>query len=152
MSDERLTRDFPRANVTADIIILDTDGRILLIRRKKPPFQNGWALPGGFLDVGNETLEECAVREAREETGLDVELDTLVGVWSHPGRDPRGHTVTAAYRTRPVPREIAEEARGSDDAAEARWFKLDSPEFATTELAFDHREIVETALGGGTNI
>ena len=141
-----MAEDFPHANVTADIIILDTDGRILLIRRKKPPFQNGWALPGGFLDVGNETLEECAVREAREETGLDVELDALAGVWSHPGRDPRGHTVTAAYRTHPVPRELAEQAHGSDDAAEARWFTLGSTEFATTELAFDHREIVETAM------
>ena len=141
-----MTKDFPRANVTADIVILDSDGRILLIRRKNPPFQGGWALPGGFLDVGHETLERCAIREAKEETGLHIELDRLLGVWSHPQRDPRGHTVTAAYLAKPIPRARAENARGMDDAAEARWFDLKSPEFASIDLAFDHAEIIEKCV------
>jgi len=93
----------PRSpGVTADIVIVSQTGEILLIQRKYPPFQGSWALPGGFIDYGRETIEECAVREAREETGLVVKLSALIGVRSRPDRDPRGHTVTAVYVTEPV--------------------------------------------------
>lgn len=119
--------------LTADVIIelLDRPGRpILLIERRNPP--HGWAIPGGFVDVG-ETLEHAAVREAREETGLDVKLKMLLGVYSDPGRDPRGHTVTAVY---------VAETRGSpqagDDAARVQAFDPLQPPV----LAFDHALIL----------
>jgi 8-oxo-dGTP diphosphatase len=115
--------------LTADSIVelLDQPGRpIVLIERRHPP--NGWALPGGFVEVG-ETLEQAAVREAKEETGLQVTLKTLLGVYSDPLRDPRGHTVTAVY--------VAEAygvPRAGDDAGKAQAFDpLHLP-----ALVFDH--------------
>lgn len=115
--------------IAADIIIelLDQPGRpIVLIERKNPP--HGWAIPGGFVDVG-ETLEHAAVREAEEETGLKVTLKALLGNYSDPDRDPRGHTVTAVY--------IAEahgSPKGGDDAKHAQAFDPLKP----PQLAFDH--------------
>lgn len=117
-----------------------------MIRRGKEPFKGAWALPGGFLEVGQETLETCAVREAREETGLDVTLKRLVSVRSDPGRDPRGHTVTAVYETEPLPMELAQQAKAASDAAETLWIDPISPEFAALELAFDHEEIIRGIL------
>ena len=137
--------------VTADVIILAEDGEILLIRRKNPPFQGRWALPGGFIENGEETIEACARREAREETGLDGELDRLLGVWSKPGRDPRGHTVTGVYLSKPLPLERKVLARGQDDALEVMWISPEGARFDEIELAFDHREIIETALKAGAN-
>ena len=78
---------------TVDIII-HKDGKILLIKRKNPPF--GWALPGGFVDEG-ETVEQAAIREAKEETGLDVQLETLLYVYSDPRRDMRQHTLSIVF-------------------------------------------------------
>lgn len=99
----------------------------VLIERANPPF--GWAVPGGFVDVG-ETLEQAAIREAKEETGLEVSLTALLGLYSNPERDPRNHTVTAVY--------IAE-ARGmpvaADDAKYCGIFTFDN---LPGELAFDH--------------
>jgi len=114
--------------LTADIIIelLDQPGRVVLIERKRAPL--GWALPGGFVDVG-ETLEQAAVREAKEETGLDVKLKALLGLYSDPKRDPRGHTVTAVYVA-----EAHGTPRAGDDAGKAQAFDpLDPP-----QLVFDH--------------
>ncbi len=116
--------------LTVDIIIELSDlpeRPIVLIRRRNPP--PGWALPGGFVDEG-ETLEAAAAREAREETGLAVGLVTLLGCYSDPARDPRGHTASAVYvaRARGVP-------EGADDAAEAHTFT--PPDFPQP-LAFDH--------------
>ena len=82
--------------VTADVIIRYPDGGIILIKRGKEPFLGSWALPGGILEEG-ETVEQCAVREAKEETGVSVNLRELVGVFSEPGRDPRGHYVTIVF-------------------------------------------------------
>jgi 8-oxo-dGTP diphosphatase len=130
---------YPR--LTVDALARDGSGRILLVRRGRPPFQDRWALPGGFVENG-ETTEDACAREAREETGLDVEVGALAGVYSRPGRDPRGHTVSIVYFCRPVGGEI----RGGDDAAEARWFT--AAEIAGLSFAFDHGEIVGAHLRG----
>lgn len=118
--------------LTVDIIIelAAAPGRIVLIERANPPI--GWALPGGFVDVG-ETLEQAAVREAREETGLEVMLRVLLGVYSDPDRDPRGHTVSAVYVG-----SARGEPRGADDAKQARAFDPLAP----PTLAFDHARIL----------
>ena len=131
----------PRYGVTADAIIVrgeGTDREVVLIVRKNPPFQGCHALPGGFLDA-DETIEECCVREAREETSLDVEIVHLVGVYSKPGRDPRGRTVTAAFLCRPVRGELA----AADDAAAAAWHPV--PELPSLTLAFDHGDMLSDA-------
>ena len=104
--------------IAADLIIelLDQPGRpVVLIERRNPP--HGWALPGGFVEVG-ESLERAAVREALEETGLEVRLKTLLGMYSDPARDPRGHTVTAVYIG-----EAHGTPEGGDDAAKAMAFR-----------------------------
>lgn len=123
--------------IAVDVIIemADRPGRpIVLIERRNPP--PGWALPGGFVDVG-ETLEAAAVREAREETCLDITLRLLLGVYSAPDRDVRGHTVSPVY--------IAE-ARGDPRAADdARTLALYDPRDCPP-LAFDHGLIIADYL------
>ena len=121
--------------LTVDIIIelIDKPSRpILLIERKYPPL--GWALPGGFVDVG-ETLEHAAVREAAEEISLPVTLKTLLGCYSEPTRDSRNHTVSAVYVA-----EAHGEPRAADDAATVKAFSLDN---LPTTLAFDHALILD---------
>jgi 8-oxo-dGTP diphosphatase len=127
--------------LAADGLVRDAQGRVLLIRRKNPPFQGSWALPGGFVDVGEDPIDACA-REMREETGLTVAVESLGGLYGRPDRDPRGHTVTAVY----VCRIVSGEAKGGDDAEEARWFPPE--ELAQTPLAFDHREVLAELLDG----
>ena len=115
-------------SLAADVIIelLDQPGKLVLIERRNPP--HGWALPGGFVEVG-ESLERAAIREAEEETGLKVRLKALLGLYSDPARDPRGHTVTAVYigEAHGVP-------KGGDDATQAQAFDPMRP----PPLAFDH--------------
>lgn len=122
--------------LTVDVVIeLPAEpGKIVLIERAHAPF--GWALPGGFVDVG-ETVEHAAVREAREETGLDATLIGLLGVYSDPARDPRGHTVSVTFvaTAKGLP-------RGGDDAAHAAAFDPHRP----PALAFDHARIVADYL------
>jgi 8-oxo-dGTP diphosphatase len=125
-------------SLTIDIIIElrdRPDVPIVLIRRKNPP--HGWALPGGFVDVG-ETVEHAAVREAEEETALRVRLKTLLGCYSDPARDPRGHTASVVYVA-----EGAGEPRAQDDAAGVAVF---SPEGLPSPLAFDHDLILRDYL------
>lgn len=124
---------------TVDIIIEVMDGRkkrgIVLIERKNPP--PGWALPGGFVDYG-ETLEQAAVREAREETSLDVELLGQFHAYSDPGRDPRLHTVSMVFIAR---------AEGAPKAADdARAAVVVDPRDRNLPLAFDHRKILDDYL------
>ena len=121
-------------SLTVDIIILVRD-KIVLIKRLNPPYQGTWALPGGFVDIG-ETVEEAAVREALEETGLDVDLKEMVGVFSDPERDPRGHTVTICFTS--LGHGILS---ASSDALDAELFDPDD----LPELAFDHKMIIQTA-------
>ena len=120
--------------LAADIIIELTDfpGRpIVLIERANPPY--GWAIPGGFVDVG-ERVEQAAVREAQEEVCLAVQLTALLGIYSDPLRDTRGHTVTAVYVAKAAGTPIA-----ADDAKNCRVFSLDElPE----PLAFDHAQVL----------
>jgi 8-oxo-dGTP diphosphatase len=111
-------------------------GGILLVRRGRPPFRGRWALPGGFVEVG-ETVEQAVVRELWEETGLRPTGLQLLGVYSRPGRDPRGPTVSVAFRMRGKPRRPT----GGSDAREARWIPLPQ----ARSLAFDHDEIVADA-------
>lgn len=123
--------------LTVDIIIEMTDrpGRpIVLIERRNPP--HGWALPGGFVDVG-ETLQLAAVREAREETSLDVQITKLLGNYSDPGRDPRFHTASAVYIAA-----AQGEARAADDAANLGFFAPSE----CPALAFDHAQIIADYL------
>jgi 8-oxo-dGTP diphosphatase len=119
---------------TTDAIIAGPDGRIVLILRKNEP--HGWAIPGGFVDYGEELGAACR-REAKEETGLEVELVTQFFTYSDPRRDPRKHTIATVYACR-VP--AGASPTGGDDAAEARWFS--EGEVPWKELCFDHAEIL----------
>lgn len=116
---------------TADIIIEYTGG-IVLIRRKNEPV--GWAIPGGFVDYG-ESLEAAAVREAKEETGLEVELKRQFHTYSDPGRDPRRHTITTVYIATGTGTLTA-----GDDAVRAEVFTRSS---LPDDIVFDHKEILD---------
>lgn len=141
-----MAEEFVRPNVTADMIIPNERGQVLLIQRKNPPYQGQFAIPGGFLEVHQETVEQCALREAREETGLEVAIDRLVGVYSDPKRDPRWHNVTAVYLSRPVSDAEAKLAKADDDADDILWIDPRSEAFARLPVAFDHREILESVF------
>jgi len=125
-----------KPSVTADGIVT-RGNEILLIRRGKDPFKGAYALPGGFLDYG-ERLEDCVVREVLEETGVKTSIIDLVGVYSAPDRDPRGHFVTAVFHLQP----ISGTAKAGDDASSAEWIPMDRlPKFA-----FDHGKIIQDFL------
>jgi len=132
----------PRPAVTVDIVVLigPTSPRcILLIRRKNPPFENQWALPGGFVDQ-DEDLEPAAQRELAEETGITGLKLTQLQTFGKPDRDPRGHTVSIVYLS--VLDTEPDGLRAGSDAAEARWFNTD----ALPTLAFDHANVISVAL------
>jgi 8-oxo-dGTP diphosphatase len=137
MTDPYRNKRLPR--LTVDAWIRDRRGRLLLVRRGRPPFKGRWCLPGGFCEW-KETTEACCAREAREETGLRVRVGELLGVYSRPDRDPRGHNVTVLYTAKPVGGRV----KGGDDAAEARWFT--PKELRHLDFAFDHCEIVTEQL------
>jgi 8-oxo-dGTP diphosphatase len=123
--------------LTTDCVIFNKDDAVLLIRRKHHPFAGFYALPGGFVDVG-ETVDSACIREVREETGLDVSDLILVGVYSRPGRDPRGHTASIAYMTRLTEPVMP---KAGSDAAAVEWIA----HWREVSLAFDHAEIVGDA-------
>jgi 8-oxo-dGTP diphosphatase len=116
--------------IAADVIA-EIGDRIVLIERKN--FPEGWAIPGGFVDFG-ETVEAAAMREAKEEISLEVEIRTLLGIYSRPDRDPRGQTITAVYIARAKGTPIAD-----DDAKNCA---LCDPRHPPAPLAFDHAEIL----------
>jgi len=122
--------------LTVDAII-EVEGRIILIKRKNPPL--GWAIPGGFVDYG-ESLEDAIVREAKEETGLDIKIIRQFHTYSDPKRDPRHHTVSTIFIAKAdgIP-------EAGDDAKKVGSFNKDNlPE----DLAFDHRQILEDYFNG----
>lgn len=112
--------------------------KILLVQRKSDPYKNMWALPGGFLEE-DEELEDGARRELHEETGLQIEKLTQLKAFGAVGRDPRGRTITVAFSGKT---KTEEEVRGGDDAAAAKWFRLDD----LPELAFDHAIIINYSI------
>ena len=142
---------YPKPSVTADIAVFRiTDGvpELLLIKRGGHPFLGSWALPGGFANK-NEPLEKTAARELMEETGITNAQLELIGVYSEPGRDPRGWTVSAAYAAM-LPEGAA--AAAGDDAADAQWFSLERVTDGSYclsgqagRLAFDHDQIMRDA-------
>jgi 8-oxo-dGTP diphosphatase len=117
--------------------ILFKDHSILLIQRKHTPFQGAWALPGGFVEYGEKT-EDAVIREVFEETNVKTKIHSLVGVYSDPHRDPRGHTVTIAY----LINRIDGDMRAGDDASKVKFFNIDQ----LPALAFDHAEIIKDAF------
>src|ERR1700691_5293622 len=120
--------------IAADIIT-EIGDKVVLIERKNFPL--GWAIPGGFVEFG-ETVEQAAVREAHEETSLEVQLRALLGVYSRPDRDPRGQTITVVYIAT-----AGGAPRAADDAKTAGLYAADHP---PTPLAFDHAEILADYL------
>jgi 8-oxo-dGTP diphosphatase len=123
--------------LTTDCVIRDPEGRVLLIRRKNEPFAGAFALPGGFVDIG-ETIEASCRREVREETGIELGELRLIGVYSDPKRDPRGHTVSVVFLARLA---SALSPRAGSDAACAEWLE----NWRDHALAFDHAQILEDA-------
>ncbi len=135
------TLKYGRIDVAADALILVGES-VVLIKRKNEPYKGMHALPGGFLEAG-ETLEECVLREAKEETGLDCRIEGLIGVFSDIDRDPRGRTVSAAYLLRPLSDNTPV---AGDDASEVKLFPLS--EIDGVKLAFDHARIIKRFADG----
>lgn len=120
--------------LTVDALIL-YEKKVVLIKRGNPPYKDQFALPGGFVEVG-ETVEAAVLREAKEETGLEIELIKLLGVYSEPSRDPRGHTVTVCFLARGFGK-----LKAGSDAKDIRLFGFNE----IPKLAFDHNKIIENA-------
>jgi 8-oxo-dGTP diphosphatase len=136
-----MKKEYPRPMLTVDIVVLRGD-EVLLIQRGKPPFEGMWALPGGFVNEGEDPVD-AAVRELREETGIAVNyLPVLVGVYGNAGRDPRGWVVSVAYAMEVVNDTVV---TAGDDAAAAKWVSLEAVKNGDVLLAFDHGQIVEAA-------
>ena len=126
-------------SLTTDVFIFDDNFDFILIKRKNDPYKDYWALPGGFVEYG-ESVETAAIREAKEETSIDVELKDLVNVYSEPDRDPRGHTITIAYTAKGN----FDDKKADSDASEIAIFsaeKLDE-----LKIAFDHGKIIDDCL------
>jgi len=123
-------------SLTVDGIVRQND-RLLLIRRKNPPFKGTYALPGGFVEY-NEPVEKAVIREVKEETGLQTKINKLMGVYSSPDRDPRGHMVSTVFSLDVIGGSL----KGGSDAEKAQYFDIrDLP-----ELAFDHEDIIKDFL------
>jgi 8-oxo-dGTP diphosphatase len=129
--------DHPQPWIAADCVVFDAKDRLLLIRRKNPPYQGQYALPGGFVELG-ETTEQAALRELKEETGISAARAKLIGVYSDPTRDPRHHVIGIAYLV-----EVGTPAPSAgDDAATAEFVS----EWRNHTLAFDHNKVLLDAI------
>ncbi len=128
---------FKNPSLTTDAVIIQNK-HVLLVKRKNDPFKGKWALPGGFVEYG-ETTENAVIREVLEETSLKTRIQRLVGVYSDPERDPRGHTITIVYQLDI----IAGSEKAGDDAAAVSFFPLQN----LPELSFDHEKIINDAVG-----
>lgn len=122
--------------LAVDVMIKTPEG-VVLVKRRNEPHKGKWALPGGFVRYG-ERVEEAAVREALEETGLDVKLQRLVGVYSDPERDPRGHIVSVCF----LVKRVGGRLKAASDAKEVKIFK----HIPWRGLAFDHAQILKDAM------
>lgn len=129
---EKYKNPFPTADIIIEILRDDGARGIILIERKNPPY--GWAIPGGFVDYG-ESLEQAAVREAKEETSLDVRLERQLHTYSDPARDPRKHTISTVFIASAEGEPVA-----CDDAKKIGIFTEDE---ITFPLTFDHRQILD---------
>jgi len=135
------TYEYPRPSVTVDIALLasvDNKLNVLLIQRGAEPYKGSWALPGGFMDM-DEMLDNAALRELKEETGITGVSLSRLDVFDAPGRDPRGRTITLTYVG--ICASLLE-AKGMDDAADAKWYDVDH----LPDLAFDHAEMIDRAI------
>lgn len=128
-----------KATVAADLIIEYDDGSIVLIKRANEPYRDMWALPGGIMDDG-ETIEQTAVREAKEETGLNVKLIKMIGVYSDPGKDPRGRTVSVLFSAKVTGGKL----KANSDARDT----LVTNEYLQIKLAFDHNQMLFDYING----
>jgi 8-oxo-dGTP diphosphatase len=131
-------------SITADIFIFNEDFEFILIKRKNEPFKDCWALPGGFVEYG-ESVECAAIREAKEETSIDVELIDLVNVYSKPDRDPRGHTITVAFTAKGD----FSSKKADSDASDINIFSHEQLE--EIKIAFDHKQIIDDCLKKAKN-
>jgi 8-oxo-dGTP diphosphatase len=124
--------------LTVDTVVIK-NSNVVLIKRKNQPYSGSWALPGGFVEYG-ETVEAAAIRETKEETGLNVKLLGIVGVYSNPDRDPRGHIISVCF----LGQETGGNLVSDTDASDARYF--DFKKILDMDLAFDHHKILEDAF------
>jgi len=132
MLKSNLSEKTPRNPLLTVDVIIEVEGGIVLIKRKNPPY--GWAIPGGFVDYG-ETIEDAAIREAKEETGLNIKLIRQFHAYSDPERDPRHHTVSVVFIAT-----AGGKPQARSDAKEVGIFNKDS---LPGDIAFDHRQILE---------
>ena len=131
-------------SLTTDIFIFDDEFNFILIKRKNDPYKDCWALPGGFVEYG-ERVETAAIREAKEETSIDVELKDLVNVYSNPDRDPRGHTITIEFTAKGD----FTSRKADSDASDINIFSPE--ELGDINLAFDHEQIIKDCLNKAKN-
>ena len=123
-------------NITVDAVLFEDDS-ILLVQRKNQPFKGKWALPGGFVEYGEKT-EDAVTREMVEETGLQTKVSALVGVYSDPNRDPRGHTITIVYSVQ----RCGGTLQSGDDAAAVKFYRVNK----LPQLSFDHDIIIKDTI------
>ena len=126
--------------VAVDAVIRFKKTSLMLIRRRNPPFRGEFALPGGFVDIG-ETTEDACIREAYEETNINVKILKLIGVFSAPDRDPRGHTISVAYLCEPLT--DSEKPIAKDDAQSLKIVNF--TDILSIKLAFDHKDIIKAS-------
>ena len=134
---------YKKPSITVDIVIFnessDEKKKFVLIKRKNEPFKDYWAIPGGFVEYG-ETVEDSAIREAKEETGIDIKLKRLFKVYSKPDRDPRGHTITIVY----IATGNINDLKAGSDAYDTKICSFE--ELSSLKIAFDHENILTDIL------